>query len=91
MKDDLNRSELRNSKIMEEVDDRCLNQDQQHEKRIDSLEKKWSKKFQSVQRNFEKERETILSQSLSEKEELLKEIGRLKVFLLCLNVQVSRE
>ena len=76
MKEDLDRSELRNSKIMEEVDDRYVSLDQQHELRIEGMERKWSKKLQCSQRNFDRERESILAQAAQEREELLREMGK---------------
>lgn len=75
MKEDLNRSELRHSKIAEEADDRCVGLDEQHEIKLEGLERMWNRKLSSAHRNFERERESILIQTTSEKEELYKEIG----------------
>ncbi|XP_076802141.1 uncharacterized protein LOC143446407 [Clavelina lepadiformis] len=77
MRDDLERSELRNSKIIEEVDDRYVTIDQQNERRISNSEKKWAKKLNSVQRNFDRERDAIVSQSNLERDTLKKELDTL--------------
>ena len=76
MKEDLERSELRNSKIMEEVDDHYVTLEQQHERRIEGMERKWNKKLQAAQRSFDRERDTILSHAAQEKDELLREMGK---------------
>lgn len=84
MKDDLEKSELRTSKLIDEVDDRYLSMDQQSEKKLSVVERKWAKKLNSTQHAYERERDTMLSQFNQDKELLRKEIGMLIVY--CVNL-----
>ncbi|XP_009861113.3 uncharacterized protein LOC100186835 [Ciona intestinalis] len=78
MREDLERSEIRNSKLVEEVDDRYLSMDQQNERKMSGMERKWVKKLSSAQRGFEREREAMMATSDREREIMQKEIDNLK-------------
>jgi len=75
MRDDLERSELRTSKLIDEADDHYLSMDQQTERRMSVVERKWAKKINSLQQGHKRERESIVAQFNQDKEALRAEIG----------------
>nr|CAB3264328.1 ninein-like protein [Phallusia mammillata] len=88
MKDDLERSELRTSKLIDEVDDRYLSMDQQNEKKLTVVERKWAKKLNCAQHAHERERDTMLIQFNQDKELFRKEIDALQYSDECLRNKI---
>nr|XP_039249044.1 ninein-like protein [Styela clava] len=79
MKDDLEKSEIRNSKLIDEVDDRYLHVDKNREKLLHNLEQQWSRKLRQAQRTFDNDRELFQTDAMLERDALQQEIDRLMI------------
>lgn len=75
MRDNLNQSEIRNSKLAEEADDHYFTIDEQNHLLVKKIESKWQKKLDACQLKFQKEQEEFARQAAEENANLQNEIG----------------
>ena len=75
MVQNLNHSELRNSMLVEEADDRHMSIDQQNEREVTKLEAQWQRRLDNQQAEFHRQREDLSSQALNDRKSLKAEIG----------------